>query len=88
MSRAAVSGYLILASVALLQFVILPARERNMEMAQTVKGLKEEIGQLRRDNIKLGRTIKALKSDPYYVEYMLRSRLRYRGPDEEGPTEK
>ncbi len=74
--------YLILACVALVQFVILPARERNQRMRRDAQRLQEEIGQLHLQNSKLSQEIQALKSDPYYVEYLLRTRLRYRGPGE------
>lgn len=82
LARARVAGYLIVALVAVVQFVILPIRQRNRRMAEKVQRLEEENGQLSGENAKLAARIEALTSDPYYVEYLLRSRFRYRRPGE------
>lgn len=84
-SRTRATCYLFLVCVCLVQFVVLPARQRTHQIDRHARQLKQEIGQLQHENAKLSREIEALKSDPYYVEYQLRTRLRYRGPDEYRP---
>lgn len=86
LTRTRAAACLILLLGGVVQFSILPARQRAAAMAGEAQALEEEIGQLRLENSKLAKQVQASKSDPYYVEYLLRERLRYQGPGELRPA--
>ncbi len=76
--------YAVFAAFVFHQALAVSAETRRLTLDR--RKIRIEIAALRRQNEWREEVSKALTSDPFYVERLLRERYGYRGPDEEQPA--
>lgn len=75
----------LLALAAVMQWVILPMRERNQLIHARIETLRAANAKSQAENERLVREIRSLQDDPVYIEHVLRQDLRYVRPGEIPP---
>ena len=61
---------------------LLPTHHRNREIDSEIEQVRGELASLEQEHTALRREIEALRHDPFYVEYLLRTRFGYHRPGE------
>lgn len=61
---------------------LLPTHDRNQELSAELERARRLLSALEKEREALVREIHALESDPFYVEYLLRTRFGFRRPGE------